>query len=477
MKTVKCRFAIGLVAAVLVGCSQSDSIVETENLAPLTDNASFIDRNTIDISASDASKVANMFTGRSKTLSRSNGIGDVQAISDETDGTPLLYVVNDADGSGYTLVSATKKCAPVLAYSDEGAFSVIPGGPTEFYLNIYKEAIRAAIADQSDSLRKQYALDWAMFEAPESTDMSRASVTNLSTDKQNHIAEMEAKGYRYVGNVTGAKEFLPTSEYQALLNDVTAHANPQYNLEEATMFFLKENNQEVGPLLETRWYQSKPFSMNAPNHVAGCLPVAIAQIMYYHKQPTSINWNAIPIYPGSDNQVIGQLLTDIRRIGNAEYVYGESPNPGETKMSMTNGATVLNGYGYTANYNKTTDVNTIYNQLFYNKNPQILCGQNKNSTQESHAWVVDGVKRNGYLGIISFVPGMGVLPKDPSAVFYDYGFTPYPPSELSSMSPRKIIEYYHINSASNIFYNESMWATQIYLDPFSVNLSMITVSH
>ncbi len=476
MVTSKSRFAVGLVAAVLVGCSQSDPIVETENLAPLTDNASLIDRNTIDISATDASKVATLFTGRSKTLSRSNGVGDVQTITDETDGTPLLYVVNDADGSGYTLVSATKKCAPVLAYSDEGAFSVIPGGPTEFYLNIYKEAIRTAIADQSDSLRKQYALDWAMFEAPESTDMSRASVTNLSTDKQNHIAEMEAKGYRYVGNVTGAKEFLPTSEYQALLNDVTAHANPQYNLEEATMFFLKENNQEVGPLLRTRWDQGEPFNMNAPNYVAGCLPVAIAQIMYYHKQPTSINWNAIPIYPEYNNQVIGQLLTDIRKKGNASYVYGDSLHSGKTAMAMSAGASVLNSYGYGASYT-SMDLNTVYNQLTIYNNPSILCGHNKNATQESHAWVVDGVKRSGYLGIISFVPGMGVLPKDPSAVFYDYGFTPYPPSELSSMYPRKTIDYYHINSASNILYNESMWASQVYMDPFSVSLSMITVSY
>ncbi len=359
MKTVKCSFAIGLMAAVLVGCSQSDPIVETENLVPLTDNVSLIDRNTIDISATDASKVATLFTGRSKTFSRSNGVGDVQTITDETDGTPLLYVVNDADGSGYTLVSATKKCAPVLAYSDEGAFSVIPGGPTEFYLNIYKEAIRTAIADQSDSLRKQYALDWAMFEAPESTDMSRASVTNLSTDKQNHIAEMEAKGYRYVGNVTGAKEFLPTSEYQALLNDVTAHANPQYNLEEATMFFLKENNQEVGPLLETRWYQADPFNYDAPNATAGCLPVAVAQIMYFHKQPTTINWNAVPIYPENENQVLGQLLADIRSRGNANYKMGSKNVAAETSMRMDSAAYVLNSYGYTAIYSKPINTNLL----------------------------------------------------------------------------------------------------------------------
>lgn len=476
MERPRTKLAAGLLATVLVGCSQAEPVAETDTGNPVSDYSLLIDRNKTDISASDASKVATMFSDRSKPLSRSIGVGSIETIADETDGTPLLYVVNDADGSGFTLVSATKKCAPVLAYSDEGSFNVTPDGPTEFYLNLYKEAIRAANADQSDSLRKEYALEWAMFETPQSVEMSRAAVTNLSVDKQNHIAEMEAKGYRYVGNLTGAKEFLPPSEYQALYNDVTSHANPQYGIEESTMFFLKENNQVTGPLLATRWNQWQPFSIGAPNDMAGCLPVAVAQIMYYHKQPTSINWSAIPVNPQFDNQVVGQLLTDIRSKGNASYVFGDGNTYGATRMSMPAAASVLNGYGYSAVYYSTININSAYSQLFTYKNPLIISGKDKNGN-ESHAWVNDGFKRNGYLGIISFVPQNDVMLKDPSSVFYDYGFTPYPPSELPTMNPRKTIDYFHVNSATSKLINEALWLSQIYIDPYSDNNSMIIVSH
>lgn len=53
------------------------------------------------------------------------------------------------------------------------------------------------------------------------------------------------------------------------------------------------NFEQIGPLINTKWHQGYPFNVEAPNGYAGCIPVAVAQMAYYYKNPAKYNWNQI----------------------------------------------------------------------------------------------------------------------------------------------------------------------------------------
>lgn len=68
--------------------------------------------------------------------------------------------------------------------------------------------------------------------------------------------------------------------------------------------------ERISPLLGTiAWHQGKPFSRHAKNGHAGCVPIAVAQIMAYHEYPRrvgaiSVDW---------------KLLKDNSKAGTEEY--------------------------------------------------------------------------------------------------------------------------------------------------------------
>lgn len=50
---------------------------------------------------------------------------------------------------------------------------------------------------------------------------------------------------------------------------------------------------KLAPLLTTKWYQREPFNMYAENSkkkVAGCVMVALGQILAYHERPTEVHY-------------------------------------------------------------------------------------------------------------------------------------------------------------------------------------------
>lgn len=76
----------------------------------------------------------------------------------------------------------------------------------------------------------------------------------------------------------------------------------------------------TGVLLETKWGQYKPYNCYIPNNYpVGCVAVAMAQIMRYHKHPEHIKWNEmhnlrhVISCESMDigDQHLAQLLTDI----------------------------------------------------------------------------------------------------------------------------------------------------------------------
>jgi hypothetical protein len=154
------------------------------------------------------------------------------------------------------------------------------------------------------------------------------------------------------------------------------------------------------------WGQNDPYNKDVPYQCgagkapAGCVAVAIAQIMAYHKYPSNYNWDILVQSPTiSSTSVtdearrneVARLIADIGRKVNMNY---DCSGSGAT-ISKANDA--LKSYGY-----KTKGVmdyylfTTIYYECYcdyfnpaYFKGPFYFRGSNSNG--EGHAFVVDGI--------------------------------------------------------------------------------------
>ncbi|MDR0619051.1 MAG: C10 family peptidase [Bacteroidales bacterium] len=169
----------------------------------------------------------------------------------------------------------------------------------------------------------------------------------------------------------------------------------------------------VRPLLKTLWQQYSPFNNKCPKFgayraPAGCVAIALAQIMAYHEyptnplanQPSSWNWTGVKeiyklgtlspsLYSGSeiDRNSVATFVHDIGEDCNMTYSIGGSG------ATFYRAKQCLKHYGYKnvhATYCETgfstNENNKIINSL-NNGCPVYMRGRNKSG---GHAWVIDG---------------------------------------------------------------------------------------
>lgn len=399
-----------------------------------------IDREKSVISANDAQNVAYLFFNKGKNVPTKSGQNmSVEEISDQNTGHPLLYVVNFGDNNGFVVISASKKCTPILVFSDKGSFNSGENSAAKLYIDSYKSAIKEAYLDTSDSLRLKYALQWASYE--KLLPVTKSISYELSQKIQAEVQRKEALGYEHLGNITAAQYFLPESNYQSLLQEMRDVTDPQYDYTEVNQFFIKSYDYEsIGPLLQTKWGQYSPFNVDAPNGYAGCVPIAVAQITYYHKFPNKYNWDAIPA--SSDllsisNPSFVYFIKDIRNLCNVVY-----KNDG-TSATINDAKSAFQSLGYNAsirNYNNTT----IYQSISCDS-PICLLGKNSLSGV-GYAWVCDGYMNKKYEASISFIPSENDprfrADRIPGSIFVDYDTFAYSPSWLDQ---DQYGEFFHMN--------------------------------
>ena len=157
------------------------------------------------------------------------------------------------------------------------------------------------------------------------------------------------------------------------------------------------------PLLNTAWHQDAPFNNNydfipgtTTRYFAGCGPIALAQIIYYNRFPSSINgvtfdWNLIEEYEIGNNNPSNSATIEV-----ANFIYQikvgtnaqPSGNQGGMGINVNNARDFLNSIGYTNptifDYSSVHVVNTVVN----NNLPIYARGTKANG--EGHAWVIDG---------------------------------------------------------------------------------------
>lgn len=415
-------------------CSQ-DTLLENGGGNGSVDDVStketlLIDKTSVYLDSGDARNVAFLFRFGNNPKTRSLvdvALEDltVQTVTDVILNVPLLYVVNWGNNNGYIVVSANKKSTPVVAFADTGSFDPEIDLASKSYIEGYKDQVREAYKDMSDSLRLKYALEWSVFEKTELDSLSaktRTSGTNIDQMIQDEINKKIDLGYTYIGKITGASHYLPADEYQALIMDVSTHTDPAYDYEEVSLFFIKSfNHEQIGPLMGTKWHQGEPFNVDAPNNIAGCVPIAVAQIAYYHKYPAKYNWSEI--YPNPIlNSAFKYFITDIRNLCRVEY---ESDG---TQSNYDKAYKAFQSLGYVVNKGGLPDFIKLRNEIKA-RNPVYIRGENYLG-DNGHAWVCEGYQNIRYEGVISMIADSKYGPTRANASYTDYSFFVYPPSSL-----------------------------------------------
>lgn len=391
----KIYFLLIVLLQLLYSCNQQES----ENYSVLQKNnvERYIERSSNILGKNDACKVGALFTGNDiETRSSSY---EIIEIDDSISKLPLLYIINYGNNNGYIIISASKNMPPILAYSDKENFSLTADNPASIFINEYRKTAKKAILCTSDSLRIKFALQWAAFEKAEKEPISRASSTEITKKIEKEIAYRESLGYKHIGGITTARYYMSEADYQAFLKNMESCSDPQYNYMETVQLFMKtETKVCIEELMQTKWHQGYPFNVDAPNGYAGCVPIAIAQIIYFHKYPSKYDWNQIYISP-SLNSAFSFFIKDIRHLACVEYLdNGTSSNIKKAKSA-------LESLGYIVRQESTPTEDKLSTQIVQH-NPVYVRGTNLKGT--GHAWVCDGYKYSQDIAIATFIP----KPKD-----------------------------------------------------------------
>lgn len=251
-------------------------------------------------------------------------------------GDTLLYLVNYADDAGFALLSADSRLRPIYAISDEGSLSL------------------------SDTT---YNKGLALF----------ASGVE---------AEIEAS--------------------LTIPNDTAIFNPPTIPEEDDEVGMVKSVKDRVSPMLnvhQRNWDQGRPYNKYCPTigsdtTIVGCVPIAVGQIMSYHKWPgmygnVIFDWDEIN--EGRDNDALAKFL---RILGTPNFLnvnYGLT----RTSASVSNAYTTFQKMRYTY-HSRFVSFNELDACAFmkgvysdsYVASPILVSGSYVGD--DGHMWVLDG---------------------------------------------------------------------------------------
>lgn len=168
----------------------------------------------------------------------------------------------------------------------------------------------------------------------------------------------------------------------------------------------------VGPLLKTLWDQGAPYNryvpvcssnVGSPNYghcPAGCVPIAVAQVIAYCQRfkgtyygNKDIDFDALTSVSSFSRTATSELATQAARFVHEVAMYCQVDFACDGSGSyLKSGYQYLKDLGYTCSYvdNKDVDVNRLLTNLKRGI-PHLTAG-NRKSDGNGHAWVVDGLK-------------------------------------------------------------------------------------
>ena len=283
----------------------------------------------------------NRVSQRPKSLKIKN-VNHIKNSYSTSTNSPGFYIIN-FDGGGFAMISNDTRATEVYAYSNEGNLNLGSNNNVDYYLSL--------------------ANDYLNYEIANSNRASFIPITPAPSDPEN-----------------------PEHYALVLHGDHYCHKMPINEVITGSFEYL----------LKTEWSQGTPYNnlclaSTGARVEAGCVAIALGQIMAYHKKPLSYNghtypWDLITQYPiimpsWSVAQSVAELIHDIGVSAGIDYWNGSSG-------TNINGArNALSDFGYNhvmSNYS--------YNIITNNIDSGRPCYTQGDNNTLGHAWVIDGYR-------------------------------------------------------------------------------------
>ena len=290
--------------------------------------------------------------------------GSISKSTGKLDSIPV-YFLNYEDG-GFAVISGDTRLPRILAFSAEGTYEDDGGsGYTDFLQRLPMYVIKTV-----DSVQNRY-------------ESKKDSIFNVL---ESYIPD-------------SCKKQLPISKVlQPIYSPEREPGKSYITMQTIDHRIYKSDVHEN--FLSTVWHQNSPFNNRAPictlskEHMpAGCVVIALGQILAYHQYPSSINgyyfnWTNILSnkYGQNDTAGVARLCLELGRLVNLKYgCDGSSSNINKTYKA-------LQKIGYSSNsVMNFTETSIIFS--LQNNRPVFIVGTNyiNNVAKDGHAWVIDGM--------------------------------------------------------------------------------------
>lgn len=327
---------------------RNDSVLSNQKVS---DDSSVQGEYFIDLKEAEAisSRFMNWNRGNEQTLRsgsrEENTLLNATVVkSDEMD--TLMYVINYR--RGFTIVSATKEIFPILAYSDGGSFDA------------------SELEDMENNENIGLSIWW---------DLTKKSIIEAKKT-------VESDRTIVLGAYAAFKKMLTEGDKATLRS---AREGKYYNE--------IRNYKKVGPLLTTAWHQDSPFNNHTPiingEHApAGCVPIAIAQVVNYHQRldGENIAWGKIKENEAYAADLIEVISRNIKMCYKSGYAHPtiEVPNFFHYRARIEK---YLNAKGYNTRFVDAKGAPATCPAIYEGFKSNFIGTPN---WFQGHWWVVDG---------------------------------------------------------------------------------------
>lgn len=358
-----------------------------------------------DISSEEALRVASLFNNRERKT-RNATVPPVEEVIPVhgTDHSPAMYIINYVNNGGFVIVSATKKYQPVLAYSTHGSFHL---ADTLSGTGLWLEEQKAVIDYQKGEAPANPEIFKQMWTAYNETPAIETYASPSPILELTHRMEDEWRRAGYNCYPLNQATSLSTSLYNTFCSLAEANANKAYDYMKYSYILEKDLSTStfVDTLTTTQWHQGEYYNgligtIGGKRPPAGCVAIALAQIMRYHQWPSSYNWSSM--LDKDANQEVMRLIRDIGTAVDMKYgLDGSGSNIDKAVQALRS------TYGYSAT--KIDHDAVRVSRELKARRPVYMRGDKKKFifiTYDGHAWVCDGLNekkiyKEYYLQVVS----------------------------------------------------------------------------
>lgn len=270
-------------------------------------------------------------------------------------GNTVFYVINYLKG-GYIILSADNRAQPIIGFSEEGMFVVDKDKDASYPLGLES---------------------WVGNAKKQITTIQKSKIKQTENEKSvwNQVSDI------LISDVLVNKNLVGKAPNDMCYNRVTTDMK--------------------GPFLKSFWAQDKGYNDAMPyitcdgitkRALAGCVPIAMAQVMRHYEYPTNYDWSFIPINFSTD--ATANFILDVHNA--IRSVYPKEPSYGCGATGVSNScdmAKVLKvKFGYSSAVWANYDYQIVKSNIAEGK-PVILSGF---SSVGGHMWVCDGYQSTKY---------------------------------------------------------------------------------